>query len=621
MSDDVKTSNNVKAVLEDERLPEPSRESSVLDAVSVAIWSIDECGIIQTYNASAQRLLGYSSDEVIDTISVVAFHDKYELATRALEIGAGSGLDVLVHAARIGQSEAREWTYVRKDGTRFPALLTISPLRNKAQNVIGFVGCAEDISFRQGYIHDLQKRALVASRTHNLVIVTDAVAHVEWVNDAFTRVTGYTYEEVRGRKIGQLVQGPDTDQAVVRVMRESVIKGEGFQVEVLNYGKDGRTYWLDIDCRPVHGKDGTLQGFVAVETDITVRKTMEERLRESEARLRAFVTALPDMVFRLSRDGVFLDVHAPHEELLILPRDAFLGRRPVDVLPTELATAIMSTADRARRENAPQIYEYRLNIRGVEHDFEARVVPGQGEDVLVIVRDVSERKLLDTMKDEFVSTVSHELRTPLTAIQGTLGLLGGGVLGPLERDAQELVLAALSNSERLGRLINDILDLDRVSRRELELKLQLQPLAPLIEAAVAETAAFAAEFNVTYLMNELTRNARSTVDSDRFVQVMNNILSNAAKYGNGHDVVRVGIEAVGLSWRVYVRNRGTPIPEVFRRRLFHRFSVLDGTDMRSRQGSGLGLAITKTLVERMGGQIDYISTNEYTEFFLTFPAE
>jgi signal transduction histidine kinase len=236
------------------------------------------------------------------------------------------------------------------------------------------------------------------------------------------------------------------------------------------------------------------------------------------------------------------------------------------------------------------------------------------------VRDVSERKLLDTMKDEFVSTVSHELRTPLTAIQGTLGLLAGGVLGPLEVEARELVGAALSNAERLGRLINDILDLDRVTRRGLEMHLFSQPLAPLIERAVVESAVYAAEYQVTYLIGELNRNARATLDSDRFLQVMNNLLSNAAKYGNSHDVVRVGFEPIGLSWRVFVRNRGAPIPDSFRRRVFSRFAVLDGTDMRARQGTGLGLAITKSLVERMGGQIDYISTTEYTEFFMTFAA-
>lgn len=591
---------------------------AVLDAAGIAIWSSDAFGLIRTYNGAAERMLGYRREDVIGAFFVTAFHDKLEIATRAREMSTRSGLEVLVQAARAGRSEAREWTYVRRDGSQFPVLLTVSPVFGDTGTLLGFVGCAEDITFRQRYVHELQKLSLVASRTHNLVIVTDAVAHVEWVNDAFTRVSGYGFDEVKGRKIGSLVQGPDTEPSVVRVMREAVAKGEGFQVEVLNYGKGGRTYWLDIDCRPFHGKDGSLQGFIAVETEITARKMMEDKLRESEARLRAFLSSLPDTVFRLSSDGVFLDVHAPSDNLLLVPKEEFIGRRVIDVMPIELASAMSKTIELARLENAPQNYEYQLELHGARHDFEARVVPGQGDEVVVIVRDVSERKLLDTLKDEFISTVSHELRTPLTAIQGTLGLLAGGVLGPLEVEARELVGAALSNAERLGRLINDILDLDRVTRRGLEMQLFAQPLAPLIERAVIESAVYAAEYQVTYLIGELSRNARAMLDSDRFLQVMNNLLSNAAKYGNSHDVVRVGLEPMGLGWRVFVRNRGAPIPDIFRRRVFSRFAVLDGTDMRARQGTGLGLAITKSLVERMGGQIDYISTPEYTEFFMTF---
>jgi len=597
-----------------------ARERAVLDGASFSIIGTDLLGLIHTFNLGAERMLGYRADEVIGKHTPALIHERVEVQRRAQEIGVPADFEVFVHAAWNGHSETREWTYVRKDGTRVPIALTVTPMRDPQGIIIGFMGIAEDISERRRFIVELQKLALVASRTHNLVVVTDANVRAEWVNDAFTRVTGYTLEEVKGRKIGPLVQGPETDQSVVAITRQAIRAGEGFQVELLNYSKFGRKYWLEIDCRPFHAADGSLLGFIAVEAEITSRKEMEAQLRESEARLRAFVEALPDMVFRLSESGVFLDVHAPREDVLLMPKDHFIGRRASDVLPVELSSVLLETIERARMLHAPQTYEYQVEIRGRSRDFEARVVLGLGSDMLVIVRDVSERKLLDLMKDEFVSTVSHELRTPLTAIQGTLGLLAAGVLGGLTAEALELVTAALGNAERLGRLINDILDLEKVTQMGLELRTYPQSLAALIDRAVLETAVFAAEFSVTYSVGELNREAKANVDPDRFLQILNNLLSNAAKYGNSHEVVRIGMDRLEDGWRVFVRNRGVPIPESFRRRIFSRFAVVDGTDMRARQGTGLGLAITKALVERMGGRIDYVSTAEFTEFFVILPA-
>jgi PAS domain S-box-containing protein len=607
--------------IEDERIADSvrARERAILDGAQVAIIGMDTSGVIHTFNLAASEMLGLTRDEVIGKRSLPTIHDGDEVRRRAVELGIEPGFDVFVHQAREGLSETREWTYLRKDGGRVPVSMTISPIRDPERGIVGYMGIAEDISEQRRFMVELQKLALVASRTHNLVIVTDAQARTEWVNEAFTRISGYRLEEIKGRKIGPLVQGPDTDPKTIAKMREAIRKGQGFQVEVLNYAKMGRRYWLEIDCQPFHAADGTLIGFIAVEAEITARKTMEAQLRDSEARLRAFVEALPDMVFRISSDGRFLDVHAPREELLLLPARHFIGRRIIDVMPPDIAESFHSAASRALKENAPQSYEFELELATGTKEYEARVVPGSGSDVLAIVRDVSERRFLDLMKDEFVSTVSHELRTPLTAIQGTLGLLAAGVLGSLTSEAQELVNAALSNSERLGRLINDILDLEKVSRDGLEMHCSVHVLAPLLERAMGESAVFAADYHVSYVAGVIDRTLSANVDEDRFLQVLHNLLSNAAKYGNSYDAVVVGLESAGSDVKISVRNRGAPIPESFRRRIFSRFAVLDGTNMRSRQGTGLGLAITKELVARMGGKIDYVSNQEFTEFFVLLP--
>ncbi|MGC4067830.1 MAG: PAS domain S-box protein [Polyangiaceae bacterium] len=596
-----------------------ARERAVLDGAQVAIIGMDTNGVIHTFNLAASELLGLSRDEVVGKRTLATILDSDEVRRRAAVLGVAPGFDVFVHQARHGFSETREWTYLRQDRGRVPVSLTISPIRDPDRGIIGYMGIAEDISEQRRFMVELQKLALVASRTHNLVIVADAEARAEWVNEAFTRITGYRLDEIKGRKIGPLVQGPDTDPSTIAKMRDAIRQGRGFQVEVLNYAKMGRRYWLEIDCQPLHAADGTLIGFIAVEAEITARKAMEAQLRDSEARLRAFVEALPDMVFRISSDGRFLDVHAPREEQLLLPARQLIGRRIVDVMPPEIAESFQAAASKAMRDNVAQSYEFELELPSGPKEYEARVVPGSGFDVLAIVRDVSERRFLDLMKDEFVSTVSHELRTPLTAIQGTLGLLAAGVLGNLTSEAQELVNAALSNSERLGRLINDILDIEKVTRDGLEMNCAAHALAPLLERAIGESAVFAAEYHVNYVPKVIDRTLIANVDVDRFLQILHNLLSNAAKYGSTYDEVTVGLERAGNEIRIYVRNRGAPIPESFRRRIFSRFAVLDGTNMRSRQGTGLGLAITKELVTRMGGKIDYVSSHEFTEFFVLLP--
>ncbi len=129
---------------------------------------------------------------------------------------------------------------------------------------------------------EARKLSQVASRTDNLVIIADAAGYVEWVNAAFTRVTGYTLEETRGRRPGDLLQGPETDPATVAFMRERLQKGEGFNVEVLNYSRKGRPYWVEIEVQPVRDAQGSLTNFIAIETDITERRQAEEHLRQAK---------------------------------------------------------------------------------------------------------------------------------------------------------------------------------------------------------------------------------------------------------------------------------------------------------------------------------------------------
>ncbi|WP_163999094.1 GAF domain-containing sensor histidine kinase [Pyxidicoccus caerfyrddinensis] len=212
------------------------------------------------------------------------------------------------------------------------------------------------------------------------------------------------------------------------------------------------------------------------------------------------------------------------------------------------------------------------------------------------------------LKNEFISTVSHELRTPLTSIRGSLGLLTGGVAGPLPGPVAEMVDIAHKNSERLIRLINDILDLDKVEAGKLDLYLEAADLAPLLHHAAEAHQGYACEYGVRVevVLDDAPR-ARARVDADRLAQVLANLLSNAIKFSPRGQAVTLRLVRDAGRLRVSVEDRGPGVPEDFRARIFQKFAQADGSDTRRRGGTGLGLSIARALTERMGGALDFTS--------------
>lgn len=223
-----------------------------------------------------------------------------------------------------------------------------------------------------------------------------------------------------------------------------------------------------------------------------------------------------------------------------------------------------------------------------------------------IMRDLSEWKKLDRMKNEFVSTVSHELRTPLTSIRGALGLLEAGVTGALSEKGIDLVHVARENCERLIRLINDMLDLDKIEAGVLSLDLADVTPGDILNATLDGIAGMAVVYGIR-LEKDVQATMRIRVDRDRIVQVLTNLVSNAIKFAPTGSTVRVTVSATNERVRLAVENPGQGIPAADRGTLFRRFQQLDGADNRARGGTGLGLAIAKAIVEQHEGQIGFES--------------
>lgn len=228
-----------------------------------------------------------------------------------------------------------------------------------------------------------------------------------------------------------------------------------------------------------------------------------------------------------------------------------------------------------------------------------------GDSTVAFAADLTEQRRMERLKDEFISVVNHELRTPLTSISGALGLMLGGVVGELPAQARSLADVAHKNCGRLARLIDDMLDVQKIESGNVSLSIVPVELVSTIQAAIEASSAFAAHYGVTVAMSSEVASLTAHADPDRLHQVLSNLLSNAAKYSPTGGRVDVALRLVPGGARVEVSDRGSGISEEFRERVFGKFAQADSSTTRRKGGTGLGLAISKAIVEGLGGTIGF----------------
>jgi signal transduction histidine kinase len=249
-----------------------------------------------------------------------------------------------------------------------------------------------------------------------------------------------------------------------------------------------------------------------------------------------------------------------------------------------------------------------------------RAPDGTALRMLGIQTDVTEIFKLERMKRNFVATVSHELRTPLTSIKGALGLLQAQSQAGNTTGADRLVEIALSNSDRLVGLVNDILDMEKMNSGQMNVEVNSFSLTEILSDASQQFETYASQWNVAVELPKSDIEQMISTDKNRIIQVLTNLLSNACKFADSETTVRLAAEVLPTHMKISVRNFGPGIPEEFREKIFQPFSQADYSDARQRGGTGLGLSISRTLIELMGGTIGFESEpDQETVFWFTCP--
>jgi len=495
-----------------------SRLQAIVEHAGDAIITIDDQGVVDTFNPAATRVFRCKPDAIIGKPAVL-------LVARRFRAEIAGFIDELARHGIGDEGRINRQIFCRRaDGAPFPANVVVSEMQVNGRRA--FTAIVRDISERRRNAGTMKKlnrqlaetlslQKAIINSTDYAIISVNTFGQVTMFNDGAQRMLGYAASEMR------------TQEALGRLLDPAEI---GRRIEVLSQE-------LGRPVRPG--------------ADVFIAKARAHKTDEAEWTY-------------IRKDGTRLPVM--------------------------------------------------LSITGVWGE------DGQLTGFVGIAHDLSERKRVEQMKDEFIATLSHELRTPLTSIRGSLGLLAGGAAGEMPAVARNLLDIANKNCDRLVRLINDILDVEKVESGTMRFDAEVQTLLPLVEHAVAATHAYASQFHVSFDLRFEPGDMFVSVDADRLLQVIINLLSNAAKFAPTGDVVEVRLKRVPGCARLSVTDRGVGIPRQFHDRIFQKFAQADASDSRQKGGTGLGLNISKAIIERHGGRIGFESDpGVLTEFYFELP--
>ncbi len=636
-----------------------SWQQAILNSADLTIISTNLNGVILTCNVGALKQLGYKEREIIGNVTPVIFHEPTELKQRAQELSERlqqtiePTFDVFIAQAKHGINDL-EWTYIRKDGSLLTVRLSTTELYNQEGQLTGFLCISRDITEKKKAIaaasaSEVRFRDLFESAS-DLIQSTTADGKLIYVNQAWLKALQYSRTDIAGLSLSAMTLVHPKSQSSFLDMLKRVMAGETLETtEIIFIAKDNSQIIVEgsSSCQFVDGKAVAVR---SIFRDITQRKHHEQQIADQQLALhneyqrnQAVLDFANYSIVGTDKNGIITTFNKGAEALLgytaieminraspaifhlpdeVIARSKALSAELNTFIPPSFETFVikaqMGHADENEwtyvRKDGQQI-PVLLSVTAT-HDDKGNIVGFLG-----IASDITERKRIERMKSEFVSTVSHELRTPLTSIRGAIGLVLGKASAGMSDKAKMLLETASRNCERLTLLINDILDLEKIESGMLAFHMNTVDLVALAKQSLISNEGYAQQHQVKLQFQDNgVLHARVLGDEHRLLQVFANLLSNAIKYSPTDGVVIISISQHENTFTIGFKDHGAGIPEAFRPQLFQRFAQADSSDTRAKGGTGLGLSITKAIIERHGGTISYDSQEGVgTAFYLQLP--
>lgn len=448
-----------------------------------------------------------------------------------------------------------------------------------------------------------------------------------YLSAAVQQLTGYAAEKFINDSLSMTdITHRDDVPVVYEKVQHALQRKESFHVIYRIQHADANWRWVEEVGRGVYGADDELKYIDGFIWDITVAEEAHKATLLSEQKLSTLYNQAPIAIISNNfSDGRFIECNPEFLRMVGYTADEILRIRYMDLTPPEYEPADKNELQNLLRTGRYGPYEKHyihkdghlipVLLNGVLIE-----TPDGEQHIWAFIQDITERKRIEQMKNEFVSAVSHELRTPLTSISGSLGLVVSGMLGELPINMKNMLGIAHKNSQRLTLLINDLLDMEKLLAGKMDFDLRVQPLLPIIEQSLEANKAYADTFGVALVMNLERADVFVNVDAQRLQQVMANFISNAVKFSPAAGTVEIDVTRCEPHIKIAVVDHGPGVSEDFRTRIFQKFAQADSSDSRQRGGTGLGLAISKAFVERMDGSIGFESEpGQGATFFAYFP--
>ena len=480
--------------------------------------------------------------------------------------------------------------------------------------------------------HDELMRVTLLSIT-DAVVTTDSAGIITWLNGVAEKLSGWTNAEAQGLPVMQVLNIvyqesglPIEDPIAKCVSRNESVKHRYPHVLV---SRNGSRHGIEDSAAPIRNDIGKVLGVLIVLRDVTEIRLSAQKLKFSEERFNLAVLG--------ANDGLW-DRDVLNGTVYYSPRwKSMLGYEE-----NELENSVTLWDEHVHPQDRIWVVrnvDHCIATNGDRFSNEYRMRHKEGHYVWILDRglilrdnqgvpvrfigfhtDISQQKQVEKLKSEFISTVSHELRTPLTSISASLGLLEAGVFGELVPKALGLISIASKNAKRLTTLVNDILDMEKLLSGTVVFHTDEIDMVELIQQAVGMNEEYAASYGAHYHFASTLEHLAVIGDKDRLMQVMANLMSNAAKFTPSGERVEIRLLVLDKMAKVEIQDFGAGVPIEFRSRIFSEFAQADGSDTRQQGGTGLGLNISKKLVARMGGEIGFESeVGAGSTFWFTVP--